>query len=53
MNCPRCDAALTAEEIRRLNAQLNSSLRKTKTGGRKGGRPKGSKNAVQPKKKKR
>ncbi len=34
MTCPHCNAELTAAEIRSLNAQLNSSLIRKRSGGK-------------------
>lgn len=34
MTCPRCHAELTADEIRSLNAKLNSSLVVKRSGGK-------------------
>lgn len=42
MKCPRCQATLTAEEVKTLWGAYTTSQRKTKAGGRKGGRPKGT-----------
>ncbi len=33
MNCPRCNAPLEPEDIRRLNAQLNHSMVRSRKGG--------------------
>jgi hypothetical protein len=38
-----CVADITPEIARKIRASINSQLRRKKTGGRKGGRPKGSK----------
>lgn len=48
MKCPRCHQPLTDDEIKSLWAARNASKRKTI--GRKGGRPKGSRDS-QPRKK--
>ncbi len=34
MTCPRCDAELTPDQIRSLNAKLNSSLVRKRSGGK-------------------
>ena len=39
MNCPHCDVELSPGEVRSLWGSLTNSLRKTRTGGRNGGRP--------------
>jgi hypothetical protein len=40
LNCPHCAAILTDEQVRNLHKRYANAQRKTKSGGKNGGRPK-------------
>ncbi len=46
LSCPRCSGILTDTEVVTLHRQYANSLRKTKSGGKNGGRPASQAGAV-------